>query len=77
MDYRALLRERYENSPQLDEDDLLMLRDLCEDLYGCTEADLVEWLENNPGASFQEMLHYVFRNCPPLEIVDDDEAEDE
>lgn len=76
MDYRALLRERYENSPQLDEDDLFMLRDLCDDLDGCSEDDLVEWLENNPEASFQDMLHYVFRNCTPIEIVDDEELDE-
>lgn len=77
MDYRALLNERYANSPQLDKDDLLMLQDLCNDLDGCAEEDLIEWLENNPDASFQDMLHYVYSDYTPLEIVDDDELDEE
>lgn len=78
MDYRAILNERYANSPLLDKDDLLMLRDLCDDLDGCSEEDLIDWLKNNPDASFQDMLHYVYRDHIPLEIVDDDDLyEDE
>ena len=76
MDYRELLKERYENSPQLDKDDLLMLQDLCDDLDGCTEEELIVWLMDNPDASFQDMLHYVYKDYTPIEIVDDDEIDE-
>ena len=78
MDYREFLKEKYANSSELDRDDLLMLQDICNSLDGwCEEKDLIDWLKKNPSASYQDMLHYVFKDYTPIEIVDDDELDEE
>ena len=44
--------------------------------YGL-EKDVQDYLDKNPNASFMELDDYIISLCPPLEIVDDDELDDE
>ena len=44
--------------------------------YGL-ENDVQDFLDSHPGISFMELDEYITSLCPPIEIVDDDELDDE
>lgn len=41
------------------------------------EEDVQEYLEQHPDTTFEELDKFIISLCPPLEIVDDDELEDD
>ena len=41
------------------------------------EDAVQDYLDSNPDASFIEAVKYITSLCPPVEIVDDDELDDE
>ena len=41
------------------------------------EEDVQAFLDSHPGVTFMELDNYITSLCPPLEIVDDDEMDDE
>ena len=41
------------------------------------EEDVEIYLDEHPDATFMELDDYIVSLCPPLEIVDDDEMDDE
>jgi hypothetical protein len=44
--------------------------------YGL-EEDIQEYLDQNPNISFADLDDYIISLCPPLEIVDDEELDEE
>ena len=44
--------------------------------YGL-EEDVQAFLDSHPDVTFMELDDYIVSLCPPLEIVDDDEMDDE
>lgn len=41
------------------------------------EQDVQNYLDGHPDCSFMELGEYIISLCPPLEIVDDDEMDEE
>ena len=43
----------------------------------CLEADVQAFLDGHPDVTFMELDDFITSLCPPLEIVDDDELDDD
>ncbi len=75
-EYQTLLMQRY-GSIELDKLDKIALsalkRDPAEDGY---EEEMLQWMKNNPNATFQELLRFNASFYCPLEIVDDDDMDE-
>lgn len=75
--YQKILMERYDRS-SLDKLDKMLLDDMCTiPSENGFEEEMLEWLEEHPNATLQEVAAYEDSFLEPLEIVGDDELDDE
>lgn len=76
-EYQSILMDRYDNSG-LDKLDKMLLADMC--AIPCEngfEEEMLDWLNEHPNASLQEVARFEASFLTPLEIVDDDELDEE
>lgn len=76
-EYQSILIDRYDNS-DLDKLDKMLLADMCAiPSENGFEEEMLDWLNEHPNASLQEVARFEGSFLTPLEIVDDDELDEE